>query len=254
MRNYRLLLPAFFLISQLVSAADPDDSYSALLHNFVHEGKVNYAQLCKDSRLNRYIEHLQSSDPDRLSVSNDRLAFWINAYNAYTLKVICDHYPVKSINDLSTGGLVVGTVFHTTIWDKDFVIINGKKMTLNQIEHKIIRPVFKDPRAHFALVCASKSCPQLRPEALKGSSLDQQLADQGQKFLSGPFRNRFDLQARKAYLSKIFDWYGKDFGKNDQEKLLFLTKFLPADLAEDIRSNAEKWRIEYLQYDWSLNE
>src|SRR5207249_10748676 len=180
------------------------------------------------------------SDPERLTNDQQRLALWINAYNAYTLKAICDHYPVKSINDLNKGGLVLGTILHTTVWDKEFVIINSKAMTLNQIEHKIIRPQFRDPRAHFALVCASKSCPPLRPKAFDGSKLDQQLNDQARVFLSDTTRNEFDLKNQTASISKIFDWYAKDFGKNEEEILLYLSKFLSADTAASIRSEPKK--------------
>ena len=182
------------------------------------------------------------------------MAFWINAYNAYTLKVICDHYPVKSINDLSSGGKVLGTAFHTTIWDKEIVVINHKNTSLNNIEHKIIRPVFKDFRTHFALVCASKSCPALRTEAYEGSKLAQQLDDQARIFLSDDFKNRFDVVARKATISKIFDWYKKDFGNDESEVLMAISKFLPDQIKKSIQSAPDKWKVDYTNYDWSLNE
>lgn len=252
--SFIAVLMLLFLRGAAPSASGAQDVYTSLLQEYVREGKVKYPQLCKDRRLAESIAYLKSTDPNRLPNDRDRLAFWINAYNAYTLKVICDHYPVKSINDLHSGGLVIGSVLNTTIWDQDFVIINGKAMTLNQIEHKIIRPVFKDPRAHFALVCASKSCPPLRAEAYEGARLDQQLDDQARIFLSDPGRNHFDIANRKASISKIFDWYGKDFGKNQQDILLFLSKFLSNEIAAAIRSDSEKWKVEYLHYDWSLNE
>ena len=227
--------------------------YTDLLQKNVHEGHVNYAALCKDSRLNSYAEELSKTNPAKLS-QQDQLAFWINAYNAFTLKVICDHYPVKSINDLHSGGLIVGTVLKTTIWDKKFFSIHGEPMSLNHIEHDIVRKQFKEPRAHFALVCASISCPSLRSEAYEGSKLDQQLDDQGRLFFSQHNKNYFELHTKVAHLSKILDWYSKDFGGSNHEVLLFVAKFLPTDIAESIQANPDKWKIEYTSYDWNLNE
>lgn len=254
-RNDHVLWFSFFSIIIVSTAAgDVSDRFTSLLSENVHNGKVQYTQLCKDPRLDEYISFLKSANPEQTANQKDRLALWINAYNAYTLKVICDHYPLKSINDLHSGGLIIGSVFKTTVWDKDFVVVNHKPMTLNQIEHKIIRPVFREPRAHFALVCASKSCPSLRPEAFQGTKLDEQLDDQARIFLSDAKKNRFDLAGHKAYISKIFDWYGKDFGKNNQEILLYLSEFVPDEVAKAIRSAPAKWKVEYTDYDWSLNE
>jgi Protein of unknown function, DUF547 len=230
-----------------------DALFTTILHQYVKEGEVNYTDLCKDNRLSAYISDLSNVDPDSLSNDPERLAFWINAYNAYTLKVICEHFPVNSINDLHSGGLILGSVFKTTIWDQDFVVIHNKKITLNYIEHKIIRPVFRDPRAHFALVCASKSCPALRNEAYVGSLLDKQLDDQARIFLADPRKNRFNAELKSAKLSKILDWYGKDFGNNKQEILIFVSKFLPDSTARSIQKDTPKWSVDYLTYDWSLN-
>jgi Protein of unknown function, DUF547 len=250
----QIFITVLISVARILLAEEQENIYTSLLQQYVHSGKVQYSKLCKDPRLEKYISILKSTNPEDFKDSKERLAFWINAYNAYTLKVICDHYPIKSINDLHSGGLVVGSIFKTTIWDKDFVYINHKAMTLNEIEHKIIRPVFKDPRAHFALVCASKSCPPLRAEAFGGSKLDSQLNDQARIFLSDFYRNRFDVKERKAYLCKIFDWYGKDFGKSKQEILLYVTPFLPTEIAQAIRSSPEEWDVEFLDYDWTLNE
>ncbi|MCI0411800.1 DUF547 domain-containing protein [bacterium] len=253
--NPKVLILCLLLIG--LNRADAENQhllFSSVLQKNVHDGKVNYRQICKDVRLEQYIAQLKSTNPDRLKAEKDRLAFWINAYNAYTVKAICDHYPIKSINDLHSGGLILGSIFKATIWDKDFVVINNKPTTLNSIEHEIVRPIYKDPRAHFALVCASKSCPDLRPEAFEGDHLEQQLDDQARIFLSDPMKNQFDVVAQKAYISKIFDWYGKDFGRNDHEILAYLTKFLPSDIADAIRSKPDHWKVYHKDYDWSLNE
>lgn len=247
-----LLMNLMFAMS--VSGEEQHALFSSVLKKYVQNGKVNYKELCKDPDLGKYISFLESSNPESFTNEKDRLAFWINAYNAYTLKIICDHYPVKSINDLHSGGTVLGHVFKTTIWDKEIVVINHKATSLNNIEHKIIRPVFKDFRIHFALVCAAKSCPALRPEAYEGSKLDQQLDDQAKFFLSDSSKNRFDVAAQKASISKIFDWYQKDFGEAKSEVLLAISKYLPDQIRKSIQSAPNKWEIDYTNYDWSLNE
>lgn len=224
--------------------------FTELLSSYVHDGIVNYKKLRSDGRLAGYIGWLAKTDPDSLPNEKDKLAFWVNAYNAYTLKIICDNYPVESINDLHTGGLVIGTA---TVWDKKFVIVNGKTMSLNSIEHEIVRPQFKDPRGHFALVCASKSCPQLRSEAYEGTTLDRQLDDQGKAFLSDPLRNEFDPVKKHADISRIFDWYKSDFGPSDTEVLRYVSRFLSDSVARQILAAPNEWEIGYKSYDWSLN-
>jgi len=116
-----------------------------------------------------------------------------------------------------------------------------------------VRAKFKDARAHFALVCASKSCPSLRSEAYEGHKLDEQLNDQGRLFFMQESKNHFDVELRKAHLSKILDWFARDFGENDEQILLFVTQFLSEDLAGDIRENTKAWDIKHTKYDWSLN-
>jgi hypothetical protein len=234
--------------------ADATSLFTEILRDYVHDGKVNYGALREDDRLDAYLTQLAATNPDTIADKQAQLAFWINAYNAYTLKVICDNYPVKSINDLHTGGLIIGTVLKKTIWDKELAVINGKKVTLNQIEHEIIRKRFNEPRIHFALVCAAKSCPPLRSEAFEAARLDEQLDDQGRVFFRQPDKNFFEPEKRIAHLSKIMEWYEGDFGKNDEEVLLYVAGFLPEDLAAGIRDNSQKWKIKYTQYDWSLNE
>jgi len=248
----KIIFPILFFLNFEVFAQDA--LYTSLLQKYVQQGKVNYKELCKNPDLSKYISFLESSDPEHITHQKERLAFWINAYNAYTLKIICDHYPVKSINDLHSGGLALGSVFKTTIWDKDIVVINHKNTSLNNIEHKIIRPEFKDFRIHFALVCAAKSCPALRSEAYEGPTLDQQLDNQAELFLSDSSKNRFNVAAQKASISKIFDWYKKDFGSDEAEVLMEISKYLPDQIRKSILSAADKWDVDYTNYDWSLNE
>jgi hypothetical protein len=254
-KNLRLLtLLGWVIIWPGETRAQSHVLFTDIVRQYVQDGRVNYKGLRHDPRLDQYLIQLQTMDPDTISDSLAQLSFWINAYNAYTLKAICDHYPLKSINDLNPGGLVAGSSLKASIWDRDLVVLGHKRMTLNQIEHKIIRPLFNEPRAHFALVCASKSCPILRPEAYEARDLSAQLDDQGQAFLASTFRNRFDVSAKTAYLSKIFDWYGGDFGKSKADILRFIAQFAPAPVAADIQKNPGQWKIKFLDYDWGLNE
>lgn len=249
-----LIVSLWMLSVSTVGARESHSLFAEILAEHVHNGFVNYQALIEDDRLETYLSQLAETDPDTIPTAKGQLAFWLNAYNAYTLKIICDNYPVKSINDLHFGGLIIGTVLKKTIWDKDFVIINGEKMTLNQIEHEIIRPVYKDPRAHFGLVCASLSCPPLRSEAFEGERLDEQLDDQARTFLSQETKNNFDSSRKIARVSKIFDWFSGDFGENDEEILLFIAKFLPDSIASSIKANPGDWKLKHTDYDWNLNE
>ena len=135
--------------------------------------------------------------------SNQKLAFLINAYNAYTLKLIINHYPVKSIKDIGS--------FFSSPWKKEFFNLFGKKTNLDHIEHGLIRKNFKEPRIHFAVNCASLGCPSLAKKVYTGESLERQLEEAAKNFLTNPNRNRLDLKKKTLYLSKIFDWYGDDF-------------------------------------------
>ena len=247
------------LLSGIAVAADApgvagDAVFSDLLATYVRGDRVNYAALCADDRLDHYTDYLSGVDPATLTDDAARLAFWINAYNAFTLKIICDNYPVESINDLHFGGLIIGQVLKKTVWHRKFIEIAGEKYSLNNIEHDIIREEFDDPRIHFALVCAAKSCPPLRAEAYAGSRLDEQLDDQARAFLAHPDKNRFDVNDKRADISKILDWYGGDFGEDTDDVLLYLTRYLPAEIAAAIRENPGEWKVEYTKYDWSLNE
>ncbi len=251
------LIVGFLVVAGGVPRAGSNDAHTLftdLLGETVDDGRVDYRALCEDDRLEAYIAGLAATDPNAIADDDARFAFWINAYNAYTLKVICDNYPVESIRDLHTGGTIVAHVIKKTVWDKRFVVIGGETFSLNDVEHKIVRPRFEDPRAHYALVCAAKSCPPLRSEAYEGGKLDAQLNDQGKIFFGELEKNHFDREQRIAYLSKIMDWYSGDFGKNDEELLLSIAPFLAEQLAEDIRSDPGAWKIKHTKYDWSLNE
>jgi hypothetical protein len=242
------------LLSSHVKANESNLNFTNLLQKHVKHGLVNYSRLCSDPDLITTINQLSQTNPDTIRDRNNLLAFWINAYNAFTLKVICDNYPLKSINDLHFGGLVIGTVLKKTIWDKKFIEINKKEYSLNNIEHEIIRKQFNEPRAHFVLVCASIGCPPLLNEAFVGDKLNEQLEQQGKRFLQDSNKNVFDIDKKVARISKIFDWFDKDFGNDKKERLLFISRFLPGEIANDIRLNPEQWKVKHTKYNWDLNE
>jgi hypothetical protein len=173
--------------------------------------------------------------------------------------MISDFYPVSSIRDI--GGMVGGSLFNkkSKQWKVSEYEVRGQKVvframgkpiTLDEIEHENLRPIFKDARVHFALVCGAVSCPFLRSEAYTPDALDKQLDNQGEQFLSDPFRNRFSEQENKLYLSKIFDWFSDDFKRDRGNVKEFIKKFLQKPVQAKI---SEGTSIDFLEYDWSLN-
>jgi len=170
------ILSCLILLSLVLSAqAEEHGFYTALLKDYVEGDSVNYKDLSKDKRLGEYIEQLSKIDPEALSSREAKFAFWLNVYNAYSLKVIADRYPIKSINQLNSGGLVVSVVLKKTVWDKPIVIVNGKKLTLRAIDHEILRPQFKDSRIQFAIICGAVSCAPPMTEAFEAETLENQL-------------------------------------------------------------------------------
>ena len=215
--------------------------FDSLLKKYVQGSNVNYQSFKQDeARLDDYLKILEQADPDTLS-KNEQFAFYINAYNAWTIKLILTGYPgVESIKDL--GG------FFSNPWKKKIVRMNGKIITLDEIEHAILRPRFKDPRVHFAINCASKSCPLLRPETYLGSILDSQLNDAARRFINDPKHNYLD--GNDLYVSSIFKWFGEDF---NQDIIGFFIQFAQDGLQENLKNKTNSITIHYLDYDWSLN-
>ena len=210
---------------------------------------IDYKSIKGDPKdLNEYLKSLEAVSQGEFSrfSENERLAFLINAYNALTVKLIVDHYPVKSIKD-------IGSLFSSP-WKKKFFRLLGEERHLDNIEHDMIRKQFNEPRIHFALNCASVGCPALRNEAFVASQLERQLEDASVGFVSDKTRNRYSPETKKLELSAIFKWYGSDFPKKYGS--------LEAFIAPRITSNPEHQRIirekkadlSYLDYDWSLNE
>ena len=204
-------------------------------------GQVNYKGFLEDSvTLNQYLDLLSQNHPNKKNWTKDeQLAYWINAYNAFTVKLIVDNYPTKSIKDIKNG-----IPFVSTVWDIKFIKIEGATYDLNNIEHGIVRKQFEEPRIHTALNCASISCPKLRNEAFTANRLEEQLDDQMKYFVNNPVKNK--ITADHLQLSKLLKWYKGDFTK--KENLIdFLNKY------SDVKINKDA-KISHLDYDWNLNE
>ncbi|TAG28452.1 MAG: DUF547 domain-containing protein [Verrucomicrobia bacterium] len=215
-----------------------------LLKDHVREGRVDYAALKEDTRLAAYLDALASADLATLPARNEQLAFWINAYNAVTLKLIVDHYPLKSIRDIPHPQV-------ESCWDLPSATVGGRRLSLNEIEHSILRKELKEPRIHYAVVCAAVSCPPLRAEAYTAERLDAQFTAQAEQFLAN--WNHFDSQTRQAALSQIFNWFAVDFGSTPEAVLRSLAPYAPTQVRGALASESSGWTVTYLSYDWALN-
>ena len=230
-------------------------AFTDVLQEYVNEeGMVDYARLKETGALDAYLQALAQTDPSNLD-EDERLAFWINAYNAQAIKLILDNYPVESIRRItpvSVPGTSINIPGVNDPFDLDFATIGGETHSLNDIEHGTIREEFDEPRIHFALVCAAMSCPELRREAYTGAELDQQLEDQANTFLHNEEKNQIPADAETIRLSKIFDWFGGDFGGNKAQRQAFLAPYFEGDVREKLQAGA--YDIDFVDYDWTLND
>lgn len=218
------------------------DIWADLLGRYVKPGGVNYTGFKKEEgRLDQYLKVLENTDPERLS-PNEQYAYYINAYNAWTIKLILSGYPdVKSIKDF-------GTILKSP-WQKKWVRINGEVVTLDHLEHDILRPRYKDPRVHFAINCSAASCPPLRPEPYLADTLDQQLDDSTRSFINDP--DSYRLEGNTLYVSRIFKWFSEDF---NEDVLGFYLKYAEGELKEKLTARKNRIQVKYLPYNWSLND
>lgn len=245
-----------------------DRSYQQALQFVDDHGMVDYQRL-KENRqpLDLYSTMISRLDPGEFEgwERNRQIAFWINSYNALTLEAIINHYPIQSSFLLSLRYPENSIRQIKGVWDELQFTVMGRKMTLNDIEHGTLRPRFNEPRIHMALVCAARGCPTLRNEPYTAEALDRQLDEQSRAFLADPRKFKIDRNAGVVYLSKIFLWYGEDFveiygdttdfGSHDKSVrsvLHFLSGYLPASDGDYLKRG--EFSIEYLAYDWSLNE
>lgn len=239
MKTYCCLLAAWLIFFNGLSAmsntpAPPSHAaWDALLKKHVGaDGKVNYKGIKADkAKLEGYLKELSAQAPSDSWSRNEQLAYWINAYNAFTIKLIIDKYPVASIRDLHQGNP----------WDVKWIKLGDKTYSLNNIENDIIRPTFKEPRIHFAVNCAAKSCPPLLNRAWTADALETLLEQQAKAFINNPAFNK--VESGKAQVSKIFEWYATDFGN--------LADYLNRYAKTKLKKGAP---IQYLEYNWALNE
>jgi len=208
-------------------------AWDTLLQRYVTAaGKVDYKSLKADKKaLNAYCQMLADNPVQDDWSRNEKMAYWINVYNAFTVKLIVDNYPAKSILNFDGG----------KTWDVKRIQIGGKKYSLNQIENEILRPQFNDPRIHFAINCAAKSCPPLHNHAYTADNLEASLEAGAKGFVNDPKYNT--LTASKAQVSKVFEWYKEDFGD--------LKKFLNKYADNPLKASAA---VTFQEYNWELNE
>lgn len=223
---------AFGNSSKPEKVAGLHDSFDALLKKYVSStGKVNYSGLKKEEgKLDSYLNKLENTTLEKNWSRNKKLAFWINAYNAYTIKLILKNYPVKSIMDLHNG----------KPWDVKWIKLDQRTLSLNNIENDIIRPKFNEPRIHFAVNCAAKSCPPLLNKAWTSSNLNTNFERQTKAFINNSSYNT--ISSNSVEVSKIFDWYGKDFG----DLRTYLNKYSNTKISSGISIN-------FKSYNWDLN-
>ncbi len=250
-----------------VGAGFSHADFEAFLRRHVdEEGRLDYAAVASDrTDLDRYLTQLAGvspdSDPERFPTDRDRLAYWLNAYNASVISLVLAHYPIASVMDVrpplpfrflpSGAGFFV---FHR-------VMLGGRRVTLYGLEHRIIRRRFQDPRIHFALNCASRGCPRLPATAFSSTALEKQLESESRSFVADEQNARVDAQARTLYLSSIFDWFEEDFTHWLAEHrpgvkrslrsyvLLYASESKGASIRE-----CSDCRLAFVPYDWALND
>ncbi|MGI9407491.1 MAG: DUF547 domain-containing protein [Hyphomicrobiaceae bacterium] len=208
--------------------------------------RVDYTAFKASGRdaLTAYLSKLTGTDPTTLN-RNEQFAFWANLYNAKTIDVVLEHYPVATIRDID----ISPGLFSNGPWGKKVVAINGTKLSLDDIEHKILRPHFGDPRVHYAVNCASVGCPNLAARALQGEGLDDQLNAAARAYINSS--RGFAISGKRITASKIYKWFQEDFGGSEDGVLKHALIHAEPDLAEKLKSIAD---IRSFAYDWALND
>jgi hypothetical protein len=233
LKNFYSYIIAFLICYSLQAQKAEHSTWNLFLQKHVtNDGHVDYASIKLDSKnLEDYLKELSETIPDEKWTKNETLAYWINSYNAMTIDLILRNYPLKSIKDIKNP------------WKQRLWKLEDKSYNLEDIEHEILRKM-DEPRIHFAIVCASVSCPKLQNEAFTASKLDIQLTKATKDFLSDSTKNSISKNSLK--LSKIFQWFSKDFKQNGR-----LIDFLNQYSTIKISDNA---KITFQDYNWKLNE
>jgi Protein of unknown function, DUF547 len=248
-----LALPAAARAQAVKPAAAFDHGdFDALLRQHVVRGMVDYDAFAASPAFAHYLDRLAAFDPSTLD-TKARLAFWINAYNAYTIRLIDVHHERESIRNINKS---FGFVKAYGPWQEKLARVGGRAYGLDEIEQDVIRKQFGEPRIHFALVCAAMGCPPLRSEAYTGARLDAQLDEQARTFLlESPAKNRVDVAHRTVYLSPIFVEfrdYVKDFGGSDHAAAAWVARYFPPGPARTLLESG-RFDVKATRYDWTLN-
>lgn len=238
LKNMKTYFAYILIIFFSFGATAQTEHFDTLLkENISKEGVVNYKGIIKNKHhLEHYIEYTTNTTPNKNWSENKIKAFWINAYNAYTIQLIIKHYPLKSILEIKTEG--------KDAWNSPFAKVGGKNYTLNQIEHEILRKTYNDPRIHVGVNCASFSCPPIANFAFTEANIESELERLMKQFVNDSKRNK--LTSKKISLSKIFEWYKDDFTQNGS-LTSYISKYSNIELNK-------KTKVKYLEYNWNLNE
>lgn len=221
--------------------------WDKLLHCYVENGQVDYTQWQAESApvLDQWLASVSNTDIDKLE-QEEAIAFLINLYNALAIRQVLQKYPIDTIRPKIMG--VPNWASFLRFFKKDIYELNGQALSLDEIEHGILRARYTEPRIHFALVCVSESCPHLRPEAYLPEQLDAQLEEDTRRFINNPEKVNYDVNSNTLYCSKIFDWYEKDFLTQSDTISHYIQQYL-----EDSKIPPDA-TIEYLSYSWQLNQ
>ena len=245
MKKIYLIIAALFLLTSAHAFDHQHIKWNKVLQTYTKKVDdqvlVNYKELkSNDQTLNEYLQTLETLSKEEFKnfSTKEKLSFWINAYNAYTLKIVIDHYPVKSIKDIKSGWFSSGP------WSKEFIPLFKDKISLDHIEHEIVRKQFNEPRIHFALNCASIGCPSLMQASFTATKLEEQLDQSATHFLKN--ENKNFVKDSTLYISKIFKWYGDDFDSQFGNFEIYIIKTLNLP--------KKNYSIKYNNYDWNLNE
>jgi hypothetical protein len=236
MKKITLILISVLSLSAVFAKNDHSAWGELLKKNVSSDGKVNYKKFKTDvAKLDAYLKALESDAPQNAWTANEKKAYWINAYNAYTVKLILNHYPTKTITNIKVGG--------KDAWKHAWIKIGTETLSLSDIEDKKLRDVYKDGRIHFVINCASKSCPILLNKAVTAANVESLLTETTKNFING---SQNKITAKSIEVSEIFNWYAADF-KVGGTVIDFINKYSKTK----IDASAS---ITYKKYDWNLNE
>lgn len=233
----KIFVAALFLAAASAFAEIDHGLYDSVLKAHTKDGQVNYPAIAADKSYGTYLEQLAATPAP--TAKNDKLVYYMNAYNALAMKGIID--------GKSPSNFIGRQLFFKSAKFK----LGGGETNLHNIEHEILRKL-GEPRIHFAIVCASSSCPKIRSDAFSAARLEEQLDDNSRRFVNDPTRNRFDKKEKVAYLSQIFKWFAEDFEASAGSAQKFIAKYVSdPDIATELA--ADGYKVKFLDYSWNLN-